>query len=145
MDAASLPSVLKTISLSHLSVGAAGVAVGAYFKAELVIVLRALPNYLVTRAKARFDADVKAGKISPPIARLAVVLKRAVFFWADQELPQALGDEKMAMVLHGLENLPYVGALVRADPEGIEADLQAEYEAMRAEVKKQADAQKPTP
>lgn len=104
--------------------------------------LNALPNYLTRRAKARFDAAVAAGKIPPQVARLASALKRATFEWADKEFPASVGPDKMATVLAALERLPFVGALVAADAAGVQEDLQAEYNAARAEVAAEAAADK---
>lgn len=140
-----LPPPLNTLDASHLSVAGIGLALGAWLKPQLTALARAFPDWLVRREKAKFEAAVAAGQIPPAAARLARALKRAVILWADQEMPTALGDDKMAKALAILEKLPYIGALVAADPQDVEDELQAEYDAMRAEVKKEAGDDKPTP
>lgn len=130
-----------TINAHHAGVVSISLMVGALARPYLEKSAGALPAWLATRAKARFDADVKSGKIPPPAARLAVALKRAVLTWADKELPAAAGEEKLAQAVLCLGRLPFIGTLVAADPQGIEDELQLEYKAMRAEISKDAGAQ----
>lgn len=139
---------LPALDRSHAFVAAAAAAFGAYLKPQLGRALRAFPDWLVTREKAKFEAAVAAGRIPAPAARLAVRLKRAVIVWADQELPDAVGPEKMAQAVLCLARLPFIGRLVAADPAGVERALQVEYDAMRAEIKKEDAAHqgdRPTP
>lgn len=105
--------------------------------------LTALPAMLAARAKARFDAAVAAGNVPPPLARLARKLKRAVFEWANEEMPDAPGAEKMDAAIAYLAQIPLVGLAVSADPAAVRRDLQLEYDAMRAQVKKEAAAPEP--
>lgn len=131
------------INGAHAGVVGLSLIVGAAARPYLEQSARALPHWLATRARDRFEAEVAAGKISPPVARLARALKRAVLTWADAEMPQALGHEKMALALLSIEKLPYIGPLVAADPQGVEDELQAEYDAVRREVALEAAGQPP--
>lgn len=133
-----LPAPLNQLGASHLSVAGVALLLGAKLKPKIDAALRALPDYLIKREKARFEAAVASGQIPPAAARLARKLKRAVLEWADEELPAALGEDKMARGLATLQALPYIGALVAADPKGVEAELQLEYDAWRGAIKKEA-------
>ena len=106
--------------------------------------LAAIPAYLAARAHARFEAAVASGQIPPAIARLIRKLKRAAFDWADEEMPAALGSEKMDAILKALEGLPGVGPIVTAAPGAVRAGLQAEYDAVRKQVQAETPATPPT-
>lgn len=131
------------LNISHANVVMMSLAVGAFARPYLIKALDAFPNWLVTYEKKRFDAAVASGKISPRAARLARALKRAVITWADEEMPNVLGEDKMEKAIVCLGNLPYISALVAADPQMVRDALQAEYNALRAEVKQEAASDAP--
>lgn len=133
---------LPSLDLAHgvsVAVGSVvGAVAGPFVRPYIQKILSAIPNWLVTRAKARYDAQVAAGNVPPPVARLVSALKRAVFDWANKELPDDVGPEKMALAVATLSQLPYIGPLVAANPDAIKKDLQIEYDAWREEIKKEA-------
>lgn len=143
MNKANVVALLSALGPSHFSVAGIFTIFGAYCRPQLLAVLRALPNWFVRREREYFYTAVAAGKIPPAAARLVCKLKRAVLAWADEELPAAVGADKMAKALATLEQLPYIGALVAADPRAVRAELEEEYAAIRAEVAQENAAKTP--
>jgi hypothetical protein len=130
-----LPDILAHLQhpdLPSLLLGALGVKA---LEAAAARALTPLPALAVRRLRARVEQLAASGKIDAPTLRLLKRLGKAVFSWADEELPDKPGPEKMAAVLDRLAAIPYLGALVRADRPGVQAVLQAAYDAVKAEAK----------
>lgn len=101
-------------------------------------VLAPLPAKVVGMLKDRVKALYAAGKIDAPTLSLLKGVARAVFAWADQEMPASPGPAKMEAVLDRLAAVPYFGWLVRANRDGVREILQTAYAALKAEVKAEA-------
>lgn len=114
---------------------AAPIIVGAIIKA-----IKPIPALLAGRVKAAISKAAANGKIDEPTQRLFGKLWRAAFEWADEELPDEIGPEKMEAILDKAATLPYIGGLVRYDRAGARQILQAEFEAMKAEAKAEGAA-----
>lgn len=131
-------AILKTIDIKSFGIGA-GLMVA------LITGARALPGLIVNRVKARFRSAVLSGKIDAATARMITACAKAIFVWADEELPDQLGDDKMNMVMDKLAKVPFIGFVIRADPGAIRSLLQEEYDAINAEIKANASVEAPIP
>ena len=119
------------LDVSSLITGAIGspVVIGS-----IIAAIQPIPKMLVNRVKAAVAKAAAKGEIDAPTLRLLTALGRAVFDWADAELPNVAGPEKMDAILNRLAALPYLGVLVRADRADAKRILQAEYDAMKTEI-----------
>ena len=131
-----LHELLSHLDLTSLAVGALG---GPAIVLAIVKAITPLPALLVGRVKAAIKAKAAAGKLDAPTMRLGGKIWRAMFAWADEEFPTIAGPEKMDAILNKLSAIPYLGVLVKADREDAKKILQAEFDAMRAEVHGQAE------
>jgi hypothetical protein len=107
---------------------------------ELIVIqaIKPFPKMIVGRLKNRVKALAAAGKIDAPTLRLLSGYGRATFAWADAEMPDKPGPEKMAAALDKLAAVPYLGWAIRADRAGAEEILQAAYDAIKSEAKEEA-------
>lgn len=122
------------LDLTSLAVGA--VAARA-IEATIVRAIKPLPRLAVAFLKNRVKAAT-LGKIDAPTMRLLACYGRATFAWADAEMPDKPGAEKMAAVLEKLSAVPYLGVAIRADRAGAEEILQAAYDAIKSEAREEA-------
>ncbi|MES2155447.1 MAG: hypothetical protein V4510_09965 [bacterium] len=135
MDLQALVAQAQHLDPASLLAGAVGART---LEAAAVRAIRPLPRLAVGVLKARIQALQAAGKIDAPTMRLLAAYGRATFAWADQELPDKPGPEKMAAVLDRLAAVPYLGLLIRADRAGAQEVLQAAYDAVKDEAKTEA-------
>ena len=136
MDFSSLFENLKQLDLPTLLVA---VGLARVIEAAAIRIIKPLPGLVVRRIKNRINALAAAGKIDAPTMRLLKAYAKATFVWADEELPDNPGPEKMAAVIDRLSGVPYVGMIVRADRAGAQAVLQAAYDAINDEAKAQTE------
>lgn len=137
IDLGALAQHLQHIDLTSAALGAAAART---LEAAIVQAVRRLPRLAITMLKARVQRQVAAGKIDAPTLTLLKAYARATFDWVDAELPDKPGAEKMAAALDRLAAVPYIGLVVRADRAGVQAVLQAAYDAIDQEAKAQAAA-----
>ena len=136
MDFSNLLENLKQLDLPTLLVA---VGLARVIEAALIRTIRPFPGLVVRRIKNRIHALAAAGKIDAPTMRLLRSYGQATFAWADEELPDNPGPEKMKAVIDRLCGVPYVGIIVRADRAGVQQVLQAAYDAINDEAKAQTE------
>lgn len=135
-----LLSHLQHLDVTSAIVGALG---GTALVAGVIKAIIPIPALLVGKVKAAIKAAADKGNLDAPTRRLGSAIWKAMFQWADAELPNVAGPEKMDAILDKLSALPYLGVLVRADRADAKKILQAEFDAMKAEVA--AEAGQPVP
>lgn len=114
-------------------------AVGSHaIVAGAVRFIAPIPAKAVGMMKDRVNALYAAGAIDAPTFRLLKAVARAAFQWADDEMPDAPGAEKMSAVLDHIAAVPYLGLIVRVDRSGAQEVLQAAYDSIKKEVKTEA-------
>ena len=131
--------------LQHLDpvstiIGALG---GTALVAGIIKAIKPLPALAVAWVKKSIKAAAAKGNLDAATLRLGGTIWRACFEWADAEFPRISGPEKMDAILDKLSAVPYLGVMVRADRADAKKILQAEFDAMRAEVA--AEAGEPVP
>lgn len=128
---------LKHVDLTSAAIGA---VIARSAEAAIIKAIKPLPAMLVRRIKEKVKALAAAGQIDDATLRLIKAVAAACFKWADDELPDKPGPEKMDALLDKISRTPYAGVLVRADREGVKAILQAAYESIDQEAKAEAAA-----
>lgn len=70
--------------------------------------------------------------------RLFARCVHAAFQWAEDEMPEAVGADKMDAVITELEALPVAGAIVHSNHDAVRDLLEGEYQAWKAKVGEEA-------
>jgi hypothetical protein len=130
--------------LSPLLAGPVGAIAGAaawhYLKPIIVAEEQKFPSQVLGLVAEQWARTVASGKIDDKTRRLASKMAAAAFEWANAEMPDALGDERMDAVIKVLSELPGIGLVVANHSQEVRSLLQMEFYAW-----KQAIAAKDTP
>ena len=77
-------------------------------------------------------------RVSPPTQRMLHSCARAIFTWAEEELPDVPGEARMDAIVSMLKTIPYIGVAFIKHEAKLRAFLQAEWVAWDAEFKRRA-------
>lgn len=77
-------------------------------------------------------------KVDDPTKRLLKRVAGACFAWADEEMPDVVGAQRMDAVIARLKDLPALGGIVALRENDVRDLLEVEYQAWKANVASKA-------
>lgn len=111
-----------------------GFAVAHYLRPWLKQEAEKIPVEVFGYAAEQFAKLIATGKIDEPTQALFREVAHAAFAWADKEMPDHLGDERMDFIMSRIQMLPGIG-IVAVKYNGLLRELlQDEFIAWKKEI-----------